>query len=309
MEIIFKNKWYTGLEFDLELSNQYTDNHLIELSFHYNTKLRVDSVTRMLSLICQLHKNGQTVSLNFQSTRSPLLNYLHTIEFFKFLPKNGILYSERIAPQLNSLSKGSKKRKSYCAIEPIVCGQEHTEDLDALVTPFHEYFSTNVNEVRKSYIYRVKTILSELINNIHEHSESKLTGYAATQMYNRSLGVITVCDSGIGLLSTIKASIVQNYPQHQDLSDEQILNLMFEKGISRHHDTFRGQGLTSSAKNALVLNASVDLRLKESHIHLEQRKVRDTFKTWNVLNRSSSKIHPLLGTHFTFQFDLQNISL
>jgi len=243
--------------------------------------------------------------IDFSHNSSQLLAYLISINFFRFLPSSVEITPESITEIRTNLLQ---YRKHYSVIEEITCGKELTEDLNGLTSPIEQQLSIVNKENYRSKVYDLKTIISELIGNIHEHSNSKLSGYAATQLYQEKIAIVTICDSGEGLLKTIKQTIQKSYSKLSSFSDNELLTYMFKYGITRHTDQERGQGLVVSAQKAMRLGANIDIRLKSAHIHIGlTEKIVQTENRWSYNEPDSLPLIPLNGTHFTLEFEILSL--
>lgn len=78
---------------------------------------------------------------------------------------------------------------------------------------------------------RLFSALAELIDNVQNHSQTTLSGYATLQVYAKSRTVQAVVgDSGVGIPATLRAG---NAAVNAEATDEQLLQLSIEKGLSR----------------------------------------------------------------------------
>ena len=78
---------------------------------------------------------------------------------------------------------------------------------------------------------RLFAALAELIDNVQNHSQTTLPGYATLQVYPKSGTVQAVVgDSGVGIPATLRAG---NAAINAEATDEQLLQLSIEKGLSR----------------------------------------------------------------------------
>jgi hypothetical protein len=111
------------------------------------------------------------------------------------------------------------------------------------------------------------TIFGELINNVRDHSQTPLDGFAALQAYpggNKVL--VVVSDSGIGLLNTLKPKLRTQFAR--DLSEVELIRRLFHDELEWDHRR-NGQGLPACASQALKHKGNVDIRLETCSIHLK----------------------------------------
>ncbi|CAN5748587.1 hypothetical protein BH23GEM9_BH23GEM9_11560 [soil metagenome] len=109
--------------------------------------------------------------------------------------------------------------------------------------------------------FQFSVILSEVCQNIIEHSEA--TGWVATQTYNwkRKLGrkvvVIAVMDLGIGFRASLAGSHAARYARWDDAA---ALEAAFMHGQTRFHDPGRGQGLQQIRKQVGRWGGRISIR-------------------------------------------------
>jgi sensor histidine kinase regulating citrate/malate metabolism len=139
------------------------------------------------------------------------------------------------------------------------------------------------------------TVFGELIDNVREHSSTKLSAFAALQTYKTGIKVI-VSDSGSGLLETLRPQLPKKYKQ---VSDIDLIIEAFEKGLSRHgKKSGRGCGLTNCARKAKQYNGKLQVRLAETRVDLvpsDNTYAQDTAYCYDDLL-------PIEGTHIAFDF-------
>jgi len=115
----------------------------------------------------------------------------------------------------------------------------------------------------------LNTSLTELFNNVVDHSESKVGGYVFTQYFpNKHQIVISVCDFGNGIPKTINLYLEKmgrNVGSHLDA-----LQLAFKKGFSTESTpTNRGLGLDNIA--SIVKSMKSDLLIISNDVCLNQK--------------------------------------
>ena len=146
------------------------------------------------------------------------------------------------------------------------------------------------------------TIFAELIDNIFSHSQTPLDGYAALQEYSRGKGLmVTVSDSGLGIMETLRPALKQESSVLSRLSDLELLVEIFRQGVSRH-GVDRGCGLKGSAAKAMKYKADLDVRLPNIRVLLKpgvQGYRADTAYCYE-------KLSLIWGTHICFTFRLDN---
>jgi hypothetical protein len=152
---------------------------------------------------------------------------------------------------------------------------------------------------RKALGQAAFTVFGELIDNIFEHSQSLLDGYAALQVYNSKKGrsaLVAVSDSGQGILESLRPSLIGT--SLAALSDPELIVHMLNEGISRHGDE-RGCGLKQSAEHALKYKAELTIRLPTASLHLVPSP-----GGYDIPDRAYGRtdLPRILGTHLAFRF-------
>lgn len=118
-----------------------------------------------------------------------------------------------------------------------------------------EYFEKNLFSGLDLFV--LGNSLGELLNNVFDHSLSKIPGYTFTQYNTRTKSIITcVCDFGIGIPSS-----VNNYLQSQgeqklanDVALEKAFELKFSAETKPHN---RGFGWDTILRNIKALNGKL----------------------------------------------------
>ena len=135
------------------------------------------------------------------------------------------------------------------------------------------------------------------------HSLTRLDGFAALQTYsggNRI--VVTVSDSGLGIMETLRPSLREISPELSNLSDVDLLVAMFRQGVSRY-GVERGDGLRGSAAKALKFNARLDVRLPGQRVLLVPAPTGGTYVSSTA--HRFEKLPLMWGTHIAFTFKLR----
>lgn len=237
-----------------------------QVSIPINGKLMVDSGVRLLSYLNQLIDSGKIVTLNFEEGEEGTYGYMSRLGFFDYLDERIITIPER--PDITGAEVFKGGNSGVLEIIPIVPNiSERDEDLPTYLT--NRLLSNFENESqRQSLEQPCFTFFAELIDNIYRHSKSILTGFIAFQVYPKSGSVkVSVSDSGIGLLNSLRPVIAEYYPQYNNASDSELIEIMFSKGISKD-GVENGCGLKACANHALKFHATMDIRLPHARFHL-----------------------------------------
>jgi len=266
-------------------------------------KVMVAAAIKLLSLLNLLADKGVYTSLEFTGNNNKSISYLKRMSFFQSL-----LPAVNLTPkQLHEIqpSEYYGKNTRLVEIEKVNVG---TSD-DHLPNRLSQTIINNsavIESFKQKLNTAVETLFSELTDNINEHSESTLTAFAICQIYNpqgKPVAQVSVCDSGTGILNTLRPALNKHYPDNPEYSsfpDNELALEMFKRGLSRR-GTPKGCGLTSCARQALKFNASVHIRTNTSRIELVPSQGRAyTIKSSN----EGSDLSYVQGTHITFEFPL-----
>jgi len=272
------------------------ESHDVEFVFPVGCKIMVDCAIRLLSLANQLITATHRVQLNFDEGEAGTMGYLNRMGFFDHLaPEVEVLPSR-------PLYSGAKlHRGNNSQLVEIARINKDARDIE-LPTRLTDAISHACSS--RADVDQLKgaawTIFAELIDNIFAHSETRLDGYAALQVYSGGNRLsVAVSDSGLGIMQTLRPAIRAEFPKLAKLSDVDLLVEVFRQGISRHGSD-RGCGLKGCAAKAIKFNATLDVRLPNQRVLL--KPARGAYEP----NRAycSEGLALIWGTHITFAFGL-----
>ena len=255
-----------------------------------------DAGIRLLSLANQLNRTVGRVTLEFAEGQSGTMGYLNRLGFFDHLSAN-----IEVTPPRPTVSKATTYRGTNQGLVEIARINPQCRD-DMLPDRLSKAVAAAIT--KRSDVSAIQgaiwTVFAELIDNIYSHSATELDGYAAMQVYTNGNSLqVAVCDSGAGIMHTLRPSIQAQSPQLAILSDIDLLVEVFRQGISRHGPD-RGCGLKGSAQKAMKYRAELEVRLPESRVHLVPAN--------GVYEPNTAycyeKLPLVLGTHISFKFNL-----
>ena len=258
-----------------------------------------DAGVRILSLANQLNLTMRRVRLEFSDGHLGTMGYLNRVGFFDHLAKE-----IEVSPSRPDVSGADAYRGNNAGVVEIarINPQLRDRDLpDRLSNAVGNAFSKHPEVA--SLKGAIWLVFAELIDNIFSHSATVIDGYAVLQLYpnGKSLQVV-VCDSGKGIMHTLRPSIATQLPNLAGLSDIELLVEVFRQGISRHGSD-RGCGLKGSAQKAMKYNADLEVRLPECRVLLVPSNgsyAPNTAYCYAGL--------PLVwGTHIAFKFHLDKV--
>ena len=128
-----------------------------------------------------------------------------------------------------------------------------------------EFYTINLQNYFEKNLFSGKDLfvlgnsLGELLNNIFDHSQSKIPGYTFTQYNTRTNSItICICDFGIGMPTSVNKFLAEN--GKPKLSNEEALMKAFElkfSALSKPHN--RGFGLDTVFNNVKSLNGKLHI--------------------------------------------------
>lgn len=257
-------------------------------------KIMIDGAIRLLSLANQLASTTRRTRFRFEEDEVGTMGYLNRMGFFDCLDPR-----IDIEPERPFISRAALYRGENPMLVEITRINRGVRD-DELPTRL----SGVVKEACKSRVDveelggAVWTIFAELIQNIFDHSDTQLDGYAALQVYQGGNKVsVAVSDSGRGIMDTLRPALRTEFPKLANLSDAEVLVEIFRQGVSRH-GADRGCGLRGCAAKAVKFAATLDVRLPNQRVLLVP-----TNGIYKASTARCLKGLPLLwGTHIGFNF-------
>ena len=292
-----ENTWMDCNSFENSLLKSETlfneNNSNIYFVVPENCNILLDAAARFLSLCNQFSNGGSTVTIDFNDCKRTL-SYFNRIGFIDHLDSNIVILPERpISSSAQQYRGNSVAVVEFGALNP------------------HEVDKQLVNQLTNRFVQQSDskfeaaafTVFSELIDNVSEHSETPIPGFAALQKYGGKRDHIqtVVSDSGIGIIATLAPSLQTHYPDiYKILNSENfdvqlVINLLTKGGISRF-GTGRGLGFKSSREQTIKFDAKLSVRQENFSVCIEyiNGKVVEISKKTNL--------QTIYGTHLCFDF-------
>lgn len=271
----------------------------VELVFPWGCKVMVDAGTRLLSLVNQAAHAAKRVRLVFEEGATGTMGYLQRMGFFEFLDRSVRVEPEPVAQDV------SEHRQHRSLIE---FARIHPSRKDAsLPSQLADRIGRGVGSMTADRAKKLEDtawhVFAELIQNIHRHAQAPIDGYAALQTYSSPKGrraVVSVSDSGLGLLSTLRQGLEGRQARTAGLSDAALLLKVVSEGVSRFGGG-NGCGICTSAQKALAFDTTLDFRLFDSSLHLEPKP-----GSGFALANHREGLSPIWGTHIAFEFRLDS---
>lgn len=313
-------KWYLDDEYVLELDgSSWIDEKSFESSltaagslldsdankctirFLNNCKILLIATARIIALVNQAVLSNKDITLDF-SASPKTKNYLDRLGFFDYLPSSVLVKPTR--------PRQSRAKQYHGNSDTLV--EVASIDLDnfdyALPEQLTKQFAAHAGD---HYYQTAFTIFSELINNVREHSETPIPGFAALQCYggkHRHIQTV-ISDSGLGIATTLKTNLEKYYPEHfnriqsEDLNPDTylVMQTLQEGGLSQFGSSpedARGLGIKSTQREAAKYHARVIVR--QSNFELEVMYQDGIIKETN----QNTELVTINGTQVCFDFFL-----
>ncbi len=274
-----------------------TEKNTIIFIIGSKSYLLLEATARILALIHQLIEIKKSVILDFSSAIS-VLNYLNRNGFMKLLPSEVTILPCKPNPEKAEEYKGKNDNvMEFDLIDPMLP--------DESIPPrLKEIFVKHSNDTYSSPAF---TVIAELFNNVYDHSETVMPGFAALQKYGGSRPNIqtVVSDNGVGIISKLRP-VLSNYPElnkkffsNTPKNNAALVKAIFELGeISSTGIEGRGLGLKRSGDSVAKFNASISIRQENIDIHLHYKNGQLSTPYYN------DNVVKLRGTHICFNFKL-----
>ena len=258
--------------------------------------MMVGAAVRLLSLANQLTSEGVPVTMMFEDEENGVMGYLSRANFFTLLSKQVRILPTRPDPayakRYHGYNKGLVEFEAISSTDT-----EQNQDIPTRLADSLE-IAMEMRHDHEAFSHAAFTIFGELINNIYDHSQTRLDGFAALQVYQRGDEVqVVVSDSGIGLLETLRPKLFTD--TDKTLSDAELIRCLFEDELQWDHKG-NGQGLHECARRALKYNGNVDIRQATCSVQL--RPSYDSYERANTVHQSN--LVEMKGTHVCFSFVL-----
>ena len=301
MILTLPSRWVFNPEFEglLNQANPHQSQESnIEIVIPKNCKISIQAALLLVSLINQLSLCGTRIVITFNSIEGAY-GYLSRMAFF-----------ERLVPAIEVRPK-----------RPLVSGAMiHRGDNPALVE-IHELPLGQQDDIRElpgllasslrkslhdqpdaeTIEVHIATVLTEVLDNVYQHSHTPLPGFVALQPYKNASPpkvILAISDSGHGITRTLREAEPEGF---QRTTEAGLILKVFKEGLSRFGiHTGRGGGLRRCAEISLMYGAELSVRVPTARARLTP--VAKEYQ--QSLAFSQDDVPLLWGTHLCFEFQL-----
>jgi hypothetical protein len=301
LEIRFPgNGWLTsdGFEQSVRKAGSPLECSMSSVSFIFGDgcKIMMDALARLLAFSNQLGAIHKSVTLDFGSCK-PTLTYLDRSGFFEHLhPSVAVIPKRPIGSKAVEFKGNNEGLVEFKKIDPVAT----SENIPKLLK------NSFVACAGNSYSVPAFTVLSELLQNVEEHSGAATPGFAGLQFYKKTNHIQTVIsDSGLGIVGTLMPVLSHRYPElaikiaASPLPPKvALLQAVFSEGrISQKATDGCGLGLKQSSEVSKKFKAKITVRQEDFEFVVVHSPDGTTFS-------HSQNLVSLAGTHICFDFQL-----
>lgn len=190
----------------------HKDVEMIEIDFSNDPFLKPFQLTSLSCLIEEYHQKDCKIEFKLNEN-SKTGKYLKSIRFSEYW-KEGFDRSQYTSMEANN------------SLYLWKIGEEY---IDGYTSHVKEYMQNAFFENKD--LSGIHKVLSEIFNNIFNHSNSEVDGYVFIQYYPKEeLLRVSVCDFGIGIPSSVNNYLTRDF--NKKLTDELALRVAFKKHFS-----------------------------------------------------------------------------
>ena len=303
VDIDFATGWIDAKAFEAAIGKLAYQKDINKVTFRFGAecKFLLIALARFLAFANQLIASGKDVVID--TTACPNTHsFFSRNGFFDYLSQSATCLPDR--PLLSAAKTYRDNSDTLVELGEIALPSQNKELIIRLGDRFVEHSSAN-------YTLAAKTVFSELVGNVTDHSESKIPGLAGLQVYrpyNKPKHIQTVIsDSGLGIATTLRTTLQNEYPKlYAQFSEETVENDIalvqkaFTSGEVSRFGKGRGLGFKSSREHASKEKVIIIIRQLTFSLALEYSKGQ-------LINVSEERgLVPITGTHICFDFYVDN---
>lgn len=269
MDIRFPIGWVSTEGFERCLSSGLPhEGSDAEVAFFFPSgcKVPIHIALMMLSLFNQLSYLGRRVILEFEYV-DDLYGYLDRMAFFERLAAEVEVKPGR--PEISNAFLYGGTNENLVEIHQVpLGGEEAATDLPLLLQ--RSLMQNLAGDPNAATIGgHVGTVLTELLGNIYQHSETPIPGLVALQRYRNASppkATLAISDSGHGLTATLRRDRPKKFTKKTDMD---VILTVFQEGASRYGPEMgRGGGLKRCAEIAIKYKATLLTRVPSTQLTL-----------------------------------------
>lgn len=301
--IHFGGSWIDAHDFEMAISNlmYHPDVEKITFKFGVDCKFLLIALARFLALANQLSASDKEVVIDTSACPNTH-SFFSRNGFYDYLNHSVTCLPDK--PALSAAKTYRDNSDTLVELGEITLPSQNKELIIRLGDRFIEHSSAN-------YTLAAKTVFSELVGNVTDHSESKIPGLAGLQVYrpyNKPKHIQTVIsDSGLGIAATLRTTLQKEHPklyaQFSEVTVENDIALVqktFTSGEVSRFGKGRGLGFKSSREHASKGKVIIIIRQLTFSLTLEYSKGQ-------LINVSIERgLIPITGTHICFDFYVDN---
>jgi len=267
----------------------------VEIICSAGCKPMIDAVAKILALANQLAAKGTVVTVDFSDSKKSY-TYLNRAGFFDLLDTRVTVLPR--FPKISAAQAYEGNSAALAEFARVELSHDNSELKQTLAQKF-------VAETSEKYKWAAYTIFGELIENVKEHSNAFIPGFAASQRYKGKQKHIkaVVSDNGIGIADTLRGGLEKYHPALFAMygnptpdNDVALVKEAMSKGHISRKGSEGGLGFHSSKEYAMKFNAEFTVRQNNFLIRFD-------FKNGQLAKITERTELPLLsGTHICFDF-------
>ncbi len=299
VEINFPGGWVDVPDFEMAIRklSDHPDEPQVTFKFGVDCKFLLIALARFLALANQLVAVGKLIVIDTTSCLNTH-RFFSRNGFFDYLNQSITCLPDR--PILSAAKTYQGNSDMLVEIGEISLPCQNKELIIRLGDRFIEHSSAN-------YALAAKTVFSELVGNVTDHSESKIPCLAGLQVYRpfrkpKHIQTI-ISDSGVGIATTLRTTLKEVHPklydQYSKLSEENDIAMVQKAFMSGEISRFgkgRGLGFKSSREHASKEKVIIVIRQLTFSLTLEYTKGQLITVT------TEPGLIPITGTHICFDF-------
>lgn len=232
IHVINSNKIQQWVEFINyhRIGNLTSPVESITVDFCEVTFLHAHHIVSLACMLEEYHRAG--VVIHFTKCETPVKKYLDELNFYDYW--TNIEYDRSLYMP--------------CKVNRAICGWQVVPDMISSYVDYAKKYFQDQFFVGKD-LTPLHVVISEILNNIVDHSESSLSGYIMIQYRPGEYLEVAICDMGIGIPDKVNKFFENN--SQSKLPNNEALEQAIVKGFSTK-STDRNMGLGLDSLSTIV---------------------------------------------------------